>query len=87
MGMLTPQLIHKAKQNGINQETLRIRLSRGWDEERATTEPTEKKTERAKWLKVAIDNGINVVAFNSRVYSYGWDYEEAATRPLRKRSV
>jgi len=69
-----------AESNGINPSTLRGRIDRGWDKERAITESTTGK--RAKWLRVAKVNGIKEGTFNNRVYIHGYTHEEAATKQL-----
>lgn len=68
-----------AKSNGINPSTFRERMRRNWDKERAMTKPVNN---RAKWLKVAAQNGIGKGTFDNRVYGCGWTYEDAATKPL-----
>lgn len=77
---LTPEDYEIAELNGINPSTLRGRIDRGWDKERAITESTIGK--RAKWLRVAKVNGIKEGTFNNRVYMYGYTHEEAATKPI-----
>jgi len=77
---LTDEDYDIAKQNGIKPRTLISRIDRGWDKERAITESTT--GERAKWLKVAKENGIKEGTFNNRVYIHGYTHEEAATKQL-----
>ena len=77
---LTDEDYEIAELNGINPSTLRGRIDRGWDKQRAITESTIGK--RAKWLRVAKVNGIKEGTFNNRVYTYGYTHEEAATKQL-----
>lgn len=83
--MITSSMLNKAEENGISYHTLYRRLQRGWDEERAVTEPSKKKSERQYWLEIAKENGIIEGTFNSRVNLYGYSYEEAATKPIKNK--
>jgi hypothetical protein len=83
LALVTVRLLKKAEANGIKYRTLYDRLSKGWDEEKATTKPPTNKGERWKWMQIAEKNGIKRGTFENRVHLYGWSYEEAATKPLR----
>ncbi|PAD36338.1 hypothetical protein [Terribacillus saccharophilus] len=71
-----------AKVNGIQKRNLIQRLWYGWSFERAATEPLNAKNRRirsdASWIDKAVENGINVETYKSRV-ERGWSCEEAAT--------
>lgn len=83
MGLpVTASDIHIAKKNGICEGTLRTRLNRGWNKERALTKPVE--TERARWLKVAKKRGISEKVFDYRIYYKGMSHKKAALTPLRR---
>lgn len=80
--MVSTKLIAEARRNGISAHLLRVRLSRGWDEVRATTEPAVKK--RSYWLGIAKENGISEKLFDQRAYVLGHSFERAATTPVNQ---
>ena len=81
--MITPELVEKAKANGIGYQTLWTRLRKGWSEAQAVGIPVhELKAYRDRAEKNGIENGT----FYSRIYQ-GWDYEKAATEPVKERDT
>lgn len=85
---ITPEQYEKAEKNGIDRNTLssRIRL-RGWDIDRAMTEPKKKLTPFVvdeEILKKAKENGISRNALYCRIKRTGRPPEEAATMPMVK---
>lgn len=74
----------QAERNGIKKTTLIERIKRGWDKNEAKTRPINRKTERARWLRVALEKGMSESTFDYRVYYKGLTYEQAAKEPLRK---
>lgn len=84
--MLTSTDFIKAASNGINASALKERIKMGWEKERALTQPI-RKSDRSKWLKIALKNGIEMKTFDARVTQYGWSYERAATQKVRQRKV
>lgn len=77
-------MLEKAEENNIPIPTLRYRLNRGWDEEKACTHPLREKWDRQYWLKVAEENGVTRRMFDYRYYQKGWTPEKAATTPRMK---
>jgi hypothetical protein len=77
-----------AKENGIGQSTFLSRISRGWEVERAATEPTVKAKTRSdyKWLKKANKNGISSKVYKQRVDEYGWHPKKAASVLVKSRN-
>lgn len=87
----------EAERNGISYDTFMSRVNRGWDMERAATQPLQSPEEirrqalyatehvrvhPEKYLRLAEKNGIPYATFHRRVKHSGWDYERAATEPL-----
>lgn len=74
-----------AEKNGISKATLRYRLSKGWDDERAATEPPRKQADSVEsnkdMLALAKKNGISGLNYRNRV-RYGYSELEAATIPV-----
>lgn len=64
--------------NGINIMTAYNRIRRGWDRQRAVTEPV------IVWREICNRNGINYSTFQSR-RQYGWSLEDAATIPAERK--
>lgn len=81
---LSPEDI--AKRNGISHKTFHQRIKRGWDVERAQTEPP-REWNKNSWLSLAENNGISKSTYLQRVYNLGWDKETAATKPVRKKAL
>lgn len=79
--MITPELVEKAKANGIGYQTLWGRLKKGWSEAQATGLPVH---ELKKYRDLAEKNGISHGTFYSRIKE-GWEEEDAATRPVKER--
>jgi hypothetical protein len=75
-----------AEENGIAFSTFRARLKRGWSGERAATEDTREISPNPddEWEKTALENGISVRAYRSRVQA-GCPEMIAATMGLRWR--
>lgn len=80
--------------NGIPINTYNSRVNKlGWAEEKAINTPPlqrgmwEKKkrtveTDKTKYLKIALENGISKSTFYARVCTLHWSLHEAATRPI-----
>jgi hypothetical protein len=84
---LTEQDYQQAVANGIKRETARQRFyDRGWEKERAITEPVNTKVDRRRWHRIAEENGITRDAFNTRLQR-GWSEEAAATTPKQTFAV
>jgi hypothetical protein len=81
--------------HGIKYEQLISRISKGWDQHRAATEPIwdenmfrehmcrlnhMKRKYPLEMIDLAESNGISASTFRYRA-SHGWDYERAATTP------
>jgi len=88
-----------AKQNGINPKVFHRRVERGWDQERAATQPlTDKKALMLQnrkdnrvypkdVIEIAIGNGISYELFTWRMRD-GWTLEEASTtKKLSRREI
>lgn len=78
---ITPEEYKKAEKKGISAKTLddRIRVLM-WDKEKAlNTKPQSKH--KAKYRRMAIENGINVGTFYKRVNNLGMSLKDAATKP------
>ena len=95
---IAKHLVEEAQRNGIGYNTLRYRLNRGWNTERAVTEPVMsfqlcgKKSAAIKgtkypieYLELAAKNGISRSRFRDRVSRLGWTMEKAATKPIMTR--
>jgi hypothetical protein len=82
-----------AKDNGIGYRTLKTRIGRGWDEQRACTTPImnaqglREHMKRARdchrkippdWVEIAKNNGISHHCLWRRITN-GWDYTRATT--------
>lgn len=87
----------EAEKNGISYDTFMSRVNRGWDMERAATQPLQTQEEirqqalhatehvrvhPEEYLRLAEKNGIPYATFHRRVKRSGWDYERAATEPI-----
>jgi hypothetical protein len=75
-----------AEENGIAFSTFKARLKRGWSGERAATEDTRDISPNPddEWEKTALENGIAVRAYRSRILA-GCPEAIAATMGLRWR--
>lgn len=86
---ITPEDEEIAEGNGINQHALWQRRDRGWDIDRAITEPLRVETPYqpiwGKWEAVATEHGISRRLFYHRVKLSGWSEKRAATSPLGSR--
>lgn len=86
-----------AERNGIKYDSFMTRIRKGWDPEKAATQPLQNPEEARqhaltateyvrvhpeKYLRMAEQNGIAYATFHRRVKHCGWDYERAATEPL-----
>lgn len=80
----------RAKANGIKYSTLVYRINKGWDKERALTEPAgtvgggKKATFTKKEIEEAAKRGIGHNTLMKRL-AYGWDKQRAMTEPVEKR--
>ncbi|PFC97111.1 nucleoside permease [Bacillus cereus] len=85
---LTDEEYARAAANGINRKRLQSRVyDFNWDVEEAITAPVgtvrhEYERKHGKWLKTALENGINIRTFYRRL-QLGWAYKDAATKPTR----
>ncbi|WP_327918431.1 nucleoside permease [Bacillus paramycoides] len=87
---LTDEEYAKAKANGISRKLVYNRVYvLGWDVEIAMTAPSgsvrHKTADKVhgKWLRIAVENGIEKSTFYSRL-NLGWKYEDAATKPANR---
>ena len=82
---LTDGDFEAAAKIGLSKNTVQCRIYKGWSAKRATTEPlnyqNQKCPEYQKYKQIAIENGINIRTFRSRVNICKWSLEEAATTP------
>ncbi|MDK8193746.1 hypothetical protein QP794_27050 [Paenibacillus sp. UMB7766-LJ446] len=80
---VTPDEYAEAAKLGINSTLLDRRIrEQGWSKCRAMTTPPRKSVDRKHWRAEAEKNGVNYVAFMSRI-NRGWSMERAATEPLQ----
>jgi len=89
--------IQRAKNNGINLNTYRLRVARGWSMQDASTEPPTSKKERINrvvkasrkypdWVYDNLDkNNIKITTFYTRVNDMHWSLEDASTYPTMQR--
>lgn len=81
----------RAAANGINKDVFRCRVARGWDRERAMTEPLhERKSPYCKTLvNLAAACGVDRMTLYTRVKVYGMSPYKAATTPkkVKKKSI
>ncbi|MFU1797484.1 hypothetical protein ACM1RC_26700 [Paenibacillus azoreducens] len=90
----------EAEKNGIGYSAFMSRINRGWDMERAATQPLQnsdeirqqalKATEHVRrypeeFIRLAQQNGIPYHTFQHRVKYCKWDIERAATEPIWNR--
>ncbi|MED1403819.1 nucleoside permease [Bacillus mycoides] len=89
---LTDEEYARAAANGVNRERLNSRVyDFDWDLELAISAPLgtvrhEYERKYAKWIKVALENGINSSTFYSRLNILGWECQKAATTPTRNKN-
>ncbi|MFY0147852.1 nucleoside permease [Bacillus cytotoxicus] len=89
MALLTKEHYERAAANGIGRFTLQSRVySSGWDVEEAITTPKgmkrkSKESKYEKWLKQAVEKGMNKNTFYSRL-ALGLTPEEAVNMPVKK---
>lgn len=77
----------RAAANGISKDVLRGRVERGWDRERALTEPVHKRPPSPyskEILELAKSNGISRNTLYQRIVKRKMSPYEAATTPLRE---
>lgn len=74
---MTPRQIAEA--NGIRAKTFHERIYRGWDVERAATEPTHEPSLKTV---IAKGNGVSKSTLRARIRR-GWCWYRAATTPSR----
>ncbi|PFS27781.1 nucleoside permease [Bacillus cereus] len=85
---LTDEEYARAATNGINRKRLQSRVyDFNWDVEEAITARIgtvrhEYERKHGKWLKTALESGINIRTFYRRL-QLGWAYKDAATKPTR----
>ena len=89
--IFTPEVMKKAKANGLNKNVLMQRLLLGWNiNEAISTSKLQKgtKTHNKKypdWVYEKLkENNIKLSVFSNRV-KRGWDFKKACTTPLCKR--
>uniref|UniRef100_UPI0003694D00 hypothetical protein n=1 Tax=Streptococcus sobrinus TaxID=1310 RepID=UPI0003694D00 len=79
---ITDEEYEIAKENGINANALVKRVrDLGMDKQEAITKPL-REMKYKKWRKVAIQNGINIQTFYTRINKYNWTPKKAATTPI-----
>ncbi|MED1612533.1 nucleoside permease [Bacillus paranthracis] len=87
---LTDEEYARAAANGINRIRLNSRVyDFDWDVEEAITAPIgtvihEYERKHGNWPKIALENGININTFYTRL-QMGWTYQDAATKPARRK--
>ena len=87
--IFTPEVMKKAKANGLNKNVLMQRLLLGWDLDKTVNTPKLKKGTKTsrkypKWVyEKAKENNIKISIFYNRI-KFGWSYEEACTIPVGK---
>ncbi|MBP1907795.1 hypothetical protein J2Z32_004484 [Paenibacillus turicensis] len=80
------------EKNGISKSAYYARIKKGWEPERAATEPYKESSRKAlkmvheknrkypkKYVKLAIQNGLTYEIFANRMRA-GWKLEDAATK-------
>lgn len=72
----------EAARNGVSYQTLNDRRYRGWTKEEAIQTPIGQP--RRRWSQVAVENGINMHTYYTRV-KRGMSEEDAATLGSMKR--
>lgn len=81
----------QAEEAGLNRNTVRLRLMRGWPIQRAVTEPAQKRRRihiKKEWVDRAAANGIGYNTLHKRLTrAGGWSVEDACTRPVRQRAA
>ena len=89
--IFTPEVMEKAKANGLNKNTLMQRLLLGWNINEAISTPKLQKGTKVRnrkypdWVYKKIkENNIKLSVFSNRV-KQGWDLNKACTTPLCKR--
>lgn len=83
---ITPEHYEIAKSNGIEPHLVRMRFERGWDIQRAITEPKNHFKNRAKELKDKLESiNIKHSTYCQRKKN-GWTPDEASSVP-KKRDV
>lgn len=84
---ITPEDLLIAERNGVNHHALMQRRDRGWDIDRAITEPlrVEKPFQPIweRWEAQATENGISKERFYHRVKVNKMREERAASRPVK----
>lgn len=100
---LWPKYKDLCEKNGIVMQTFYGRLARGWEPEKAATDPVlppnhcakrkpyKRKQIPEEFYDLALKNGIKRTTIYQRVHTYKWDFERAATEPIdtnrRKRNT
>ena len=89
--IFTPEVMEKAKANGLNKNVLMQRMLLGWDLDKAVNTPKLQKGTKVRnrkypdWVYKKIkENNIKLSVFSNRV-KQGWDLNKACTTPLCKR--
>ena len=88
--IFTPEVMEKAKANGLNKNVLMQRMLLGWDLDKAVNTSKLKKGTKTsrkypKWVhEKAKENNIKLSVFSNRV-KRGWDFKKACTTPLCKK--
>ncbi len=83
MKYITPQNYETAAKNGINKDTVRMRVTRNnWSVEDAITTPSERYNIPKSLLEEAISLGLNRQLVINRI-KVGWNVEDAC-RTLKR---
>lgn len=79
---ITPTNFEVAEQNGINAQTLIVRVRKlAWHIEPATTKPLQDHNKWTKWIEIARKNGITSQTFYGRIRR-GISPEKASKEPV-----